>query len=74
MLYTKFQLNRPVESKEEDFKDFYHIWAWRPSWSYDQDHLSKLPFPYPKEDLHEISIGQAVSEKVFKMLTPAKSE
>ena len=24
------------------FKGFYHIWAWRPSWSCDQDHLNKL--------------------------------
>ena len=23
-------------------KGFYHIWAWRPSWSCDQDHLNKL--------------------------------
>ena len=26
-------------------KGFYHKWAWRPSWSCDQIHLSKLLFP-----------------------------
>ena len=25
-------------------KGFYHIWAWQPSWSHDQDHLNKLSF------------------------------
>ena len=36
------------------FKGFYHIWAWRPSWSCDLYHLPKLSFPLPKEDSHEI--------------------
>ena len=31
------------------FKGFYHIWAWRPSWPCDLDHLYKLSFPLPKE-------------------------
>ena len=35
-------------------KGFYHIWAWRPSWSCDQDHLNKLSFPRPKESPYEI--------------------
>ena len=40
---------------------FYHIWAWRPSWSCDQDHLNKLSFP----SFH--LIGQVVSEeKMFE--------
>ena len=30
-------------------KGFYHIWAWRPSWSCDLEHLYKLSFPLPKE-------------------------
>ena len=33
---------------------FYHIWPWWPSWSCDQDHLSKLLFPYPIETPYEI--------------------
>ena len=29
-------------------------WVWRPSWSYDMDHLYKFLFPLPKETLHKI--------------------
>ena len=36
------------------FKGFYHIWAWRPSWSGDLDYLYKLSFPLPKEAPHKI--------------------
>ena len=46
MMLTKFQDPRPFGSGEEGF---YHIWAWRPSWSCDQDHLSRLSFSYPIE-------------------------
>ena len=49
MLHTKFQGHLPFGSREEDFLSFYHIWAWRPSWSCDQDHLKKLLFPHPRE-------------------------
>ena len=41
-------------SGEEDFKGFYNIWAWRPSWSLDCDHFSNLSFPQSKEAPHEI--------------------
>ena len=34
---------------------FYHIWAWRRSWSCDLDHLYKVWFPLPKEAPHKIS-------------------
>ena len=30
-------------------KEFYHIWAWRPSWSCDPDAANKLSFHLPKE-------------------------
>ena len=55
---------------EKNFKGFYHIWAWRPSWLCDQDHLYKLSFPLPKEAQHKFGlIGQAVSEKkTFKIV------
>ena len=34
MLHTKFRGNRPIGSGQEIFlSGFYHIWAWRPSWS-----------------------------------------
>ena len=66
MLHTKFQ-GRLVPEKKI-FKIFYHIWTWRPSWSWDQDRLNKLSFPCPKEAPYEIwLIGPVVSEdKMFK--------
>ena len=44
------------------------IWAWRPSWSYDLDHLNKFSFPHPTEATYEILalIGIVVSEKIFE--------
>ena len=42
MLHAKFQDHRTSGSREEDFKSFYHIWAWWSSWSCDLDHLYKL--------------------------------
>ena len=54
MLHTKFHENRPAGSGEEDFKGFYHIWAWRPSWSCDPDAANKNLFPLPKEAPHKI--------------------
>ena len=53
MLYVKFQ-DHSTSGSGEDFKDFYHIWAWRPSWSCDLDHLYKRWFPLPKEALHKM--------------------
>ena len=53
------------------FKGFYHICAWRPSWSCDLDHLYKLLFPLPKEAPQKnlALTGQAVSEeKTFKIV------
>ena len=41
-------------SGKEYFDRFYHIWAWRPSWSTDRDHFSNLAFPQPKEAPYEI--------------------
>ena len=53
MLHTKFHENRPVGSGEEDFLVFfYHIWAWRPSWSCDLDFGIKLSSPIPIDDPH----------------------
>ena len=43
---TKSQGHQPLGSGVEDFKGFYHIWAWWPSWSCDQDRLNKLWFPH----------------------------
>ena len=38
---------------------FYHIWAWRPSWSCDPDFMIKLSMPLPKEAPHKISTRSA---------------
>ena len=54
MLPVTFQDQRTSGSGEEYFKVFYHIWAWRPSWSCDLDHLYKISFPLPKEAPHKI--------------------
>ena len=45
MLNTKFQGHTAFGSGE-DFKGFYHIWTWQPSWSYDVNRLNKLSFPH----------------------------
>ena len=65
MLHAKFQDIGFLVLEKKIFKGFYYIWAWRPSWSCDLDHLYKLSFPLPKEAPHEIwlLIGQEVSEE-----------
>ena len=57
MLHTKIHENRPAGSGEEDFLVFfYHIWAWRPSWSCDPDFAIKLSFHLPMDAPHKISL------------------
>ena len=34
-------------------KGFYHIWAWRPSWSCDPHAVNKISFPLPKDAPHK---------------------
>ena len=62
MLHAKFQDPRPLGSGEEDFKGFYHIWAWRPC---DLDYLYTHWFPLPIDASYKnfALIGRAVSEK-----------
>ena len=46
MLQAKFQDHRTSGSREEQkVRGFYHIRAWRLSWSCDLEHLYKLSFP-----------------------------
>ena len=54
MLHTKFRENLPAGSGQDIFEGFYHIWAWRPSWSCDPDAANNLSFPLPKEAPHKI--------------------
>ena len=79
MLHTKFRENRPALSGEEDLSGFYHIWAWRPSWSCDPDLAIKFSSPLPRDAPHFTLIGQAVSEKkIFEkcvwMTDPSRSK
>ena len=47
--------SKPFGSREEGFlKGLYHIWAWKPSWSSDQDVAYKLSFPLTFEAPYEI--------------------
>ena len=54
MMHTKFQDNWPSGSREDFLRSLAYIWAWQPSWSCDQDHLSKLSFTHPTEAPYEI--------------------
>ena len=54
MLHAKFQDPRPLGSGEDIFKGFYHIWAWRPSWSCDLDYLYTHWFPLPIDASYKI--------------------
>ena len=47
MLHTKFRVNQPAGSGEDDVSGLYHIWAWRLSWSCDLDFAIKLSFVNP---------------------------
>ena len=51
MLKSKFKDNQTSCSGEEDFKRFYHLRAWRPSWSCDQDSSYKF-IPHFEMRLH----------------------
>ena len=64
MLHAKFQDHGTFDSGE-DFRRFYHIWMWWPSWSCDMDHLYKLLFPLPTKAPHDLALT-AVSEEIYK--------
>ena len=44
-------------------KGVYHLLAWWPSWSCDQDHLCK--FTYPQKNSYLSSISQVLSEILY---------
>ena len=60
--------------EEKIFEGFYHIWAWRPSWSINCDHFSNLSFPQPKEAPYEICarLAQRRSRLKFWIFFPYK--
>ena len=66
MLHTKSQGHRPSGS----LKGFYHRWAWQPSWSCDQEHLTNFRSPILRS-----SIGPVVSEeKMFENVDGQRTE
>ena len=68
MIYANIQPQSILDSREEVF---YHIWAWRPSWSTNHDHFSNLLFPLSKEAPYEIwakLAREAPEEKLFEIL------
>ena len=48
MFNAKFRGNRSTWSGD-DFEGFYHVWAWRSSWSCYPDAANKLSFPLSME-------------------------
>ena len=56
----------PRVLKKKIFEVFYHIWAWRPSWSCDQDHVNKFYISlYLKAFIQNlVQNGPVVSEKI----------
>ena len=75
---TTYQVSRSLALRfwrRRFLKGFYHIWAWRPSWSCDQEHLNKLSFPHPKESPYEICVQLALwfqRRRCLKMLTDGR--
>ena len=63
---TSFMKIGPPVLKKKILKGFYHIWAWRPSWSCDQDHVNKFSFPYKLKAFIQnlVQNGPVVSEKI----------
>ena len=74
MLHPKFRRNRPTGSGE-DVEGLNHIWAWRPSWSWDLDIVNNVSILLPNDAPHKISLfGQAVSgKKIFEIMNDGRT-
>ena len=66
MLHTKFRGNRPAGSGEKDCKGFYHIGAWRPSWSCDQHHVIRFSLT---ESFHVVWFWSAQLIRFLRVFT-----
>ena len=69
MLQAKCQDHGTSGFKGDDLKMFYHIWVWRPSWSYAYDHLriyTFVPLFQGGSTREFASIGQLVLVKMFQ--------
>ena len=60
----------PLSWRRRFLRVFYHIWAWRPSWSIDSNHFSILSFPCPREGPNEIwaTLAQRLQRRSFVIL------
>ena len=57
------------------FEGFYHIWAWRPSWSCDQYHINKFHFHVPlSSHTNLVKDGPVVSEKSMFLFSYVKAK
>ena len=78
MICAKIEPQGSIGSGEKGFKGFYHIWAWRPSYSMDCDHFKYLSFPKPKEAPYEIwpKLAQQLLQRRchLKMLTDGHTD
>ena len=56
----------PLVTEKKNFEEFYHIWAWQPSWSCDQHHVIRYCLSlYLKAFIQSlVQIGTVVSEKI----------
>ena len=50
----RFKVTGLLVPKKEIFERFYHISAWKPSWSCDPEHLNKFSSQHPTEAPYEI--------------------
>ena len=68
MICAKIQ---PQGILEKIFKCFYHIWAWRPSWSTDRNNFINLLFPFLKAAPFEIwaKLAQRLQRSRLKFST-----
>ena len=66
----------PLVPEKKIFEGFYHIWAWRPSSSYDTDAANTLSRPTHRGSTQNlILIGQAVSEeKILKNVSGRQTD
>ena len=61
MLHTKFH----EIWRRRFLSGFYHIWAWRPSWSCDLDFAIKLSLSLPMDAPHKICIYMNLNVKII---------
>ena len=50
---------------EKILKGFYHIWAWRPSWSCDQHHVNEFSLYLKAFTQNLVQNGSVFSEKIW---------